>query len=320
MTVTCSVYGLGLSVNVPLAGLRGLAPARKVDVALHLGPLPRELDRCGDGDAPFYVSDEVDDSGTPVRIVRRIAGGFYRIDYSDGTAIAVDPEGTRIWARGATDDVEETAIYLLGPVLGFVLRLRGVNCLHASAVAIGDSACAFVGASGSGKSSLAAAFARAGYPVLSDDVTPVTPREGEYIVHPAYPRLRLWPDSVAGLFGDAESMPRIVPTWEKRFVDLSCAPFAFQREPLPLASVYLLDASMGAPAIEPVATRDALVRIVAETYATYLLDRERRASEFGFLASMVDRVPVRRLRRGSDLADAERACALVAADVVAARA
>ena len=313
MSLTCSVYGLGLSVNVPLAGLRGLAPAPKVDVEVELGPLPHGLDKPRDA-IPFYVSDEVDENGTPVRIVTRANGGFYRIDYCDGTSVVVDSEGARIWARGATDDVEETATYLLGPVLGFVLRLRGVNCLHASAVAVGDRACAFVGASGSGKSSLAAAFAREGHAVLSDDVTPVTERHCEFVAHPAYPRLRLWPDSVEGLFGDANRMPRIVPTWDKRFLDLASGPFAFQREPLRLAAIYLLEPG-AEPAIEPVSARDALVRIVADTYATYLLDRERRAGEFDFVSRMAERVRVRLLRRGADLRDAGRVRELVVDDL-----
>jgi hypothetical protein len=314
MTLTCSVYGLGLSVNVPLAGLRGLAPASKVDVALHVGGLPEMADEREACAAPVHVSEETDDSGTPIRIVSRTRAGHYRIEYCDGTRVIVDSHGERVWAQGAVADVEDTATYLLGPVLGFVLRLRGVNCLHASAVAIGGRAYAFVGASGSGKSSTAAAFARAGHAVLSDDVTPITEERGGFAAQPAYPRLRLWPEAVEMLFGDRESLPVIVPGWDKRFLDLGRPPFRFQRHALPLAAIYLLDASPGEPRVDPVPTRDAVMSIVADSFATYLLDSSRRAAEFDFVMRLVEKVPVRRLRRGDSLADCDRMCEMVAAD------
>jgi hypothetical protein len=319
VSVTCSVYGLGLSVNVPLAGLRGLAPAAHVDVSLQVGGLPEALDEREASCAPIHVSDERDETGKPVRIVARTAAGHYRIEYCDGTRVIVDERGARVWAQGGVPDVEDTATYLLGPVLGFVLRLRGVNCLHASAVAIDDRACAFVGPSGSGKSSMAAAFARGGYAVMSDDVTPVTEESGGFLAQPAYPRLRLWPESVERLFGDRESLPAIVPGWDKRHLDLGEAPFRFQREPLPLAAIYLLDDSPGPASIAPVPTREAVMSIVADTYATYLLDRDRRAKEFDFIMRLVEAVPVRRLRRGDDLAAAARTCEIVAADMRARR-
>jgi hypothetical protein len=315
MSLTCSVYGLGLSVNVPLAGLQGLAPAATVDVTLQVGGLPEEAGEREASCPPFYVSDDRDETGQPVRIVARTAAGHYRIEYCDGTRVIVDERGARVWAQGAVPDVEDTATYLLGPVLGFVLRLRGVNCLHASAVAIGDRACAFVGPSGSGKSSTAAAFARAGYAVMSDDVTPVKEEGGRFLAQPAYPRLRLWPESVEGLFGDRESLPVIVPGWDKRHLDVARAPFRFQSEALPLAAIYLLDESPGPAAISPVSTRDAVMSIVADTYATYLLDRERRAKEFDFIMRLVEAVPVRRLRRGDDLAAAARTCEIVVSDL-----
>ena len=42
--------------------------------------------------------------------------------------------------------------------MGFVMLLRGIVCLHASAIAIDDEAIALLGPAGSGKSTTAAAF------------------------------------------------------------------------------------------------------------------------------------------------------------------
>ena len=76
MSLTCSVYGLGLSVNVPLSGLRGLAPVSKVDVAVELGGLPESADEREPAADPFHVSDERDETGKPLRVVSRTASGL----------------------------------------------------------------------------------------------------------------------------------------------------------------------------------------------------------------------------------------------------
>ena len=94
------------------------------------------------------------------------------------------------------------------------------SCLHASAVAIEGRAVAIVGPSGAGKSSTAAAFARLGYPVLSDDIVALTGDGQRFHVQPAYPRVRLWPSAVTSLFGSRDALPRIVPDWEKRYLPL----------------------------------------------------------------------------------------------------
>jgi len=87
---------------------------------------------------------------------------------------------------------EDAATYLLGPVLGLLLRLRGVTCLHASAVALADRAIAFVGSEGAGKSTTAALLARKGLAIISDDVVALVERDALFTFIPAYPYLSLW--------------------------------------------------------------------------------------------------------------------------------
>ena len=114
--------------------------------------------------------------GEPVlRVWLQEGDGSFRLRYSDGVEFGVDRRGTRVWASGPEGTLPEyLAVYLLGPVMGFVLRLRGITCLHASAVMVDNRALAFLGPPGAGKSTLAAAFALSGHPVLSDDVLPLT--------------------------------------------------------------------------------------------------------------------------------------------------
>ena len=123
------------------------------------------------------------------------------------------------WPDSST--LEDAATYLLGPVLGFVLRLRGITCLHASAVAVGDRAIALMGPANAGKSTTAAGFSRMGFPVLADDIVALSEPDEILRVQPAYPQLRLWPESAAFLYGSADALPRLTPTWDKRALDLT---------------------------------------------------------------------------------------------------
>src|SRR5207245_7692556 len=109
------------------------------------------------------------------RIFKVDQGAFVRLAYEDGTQFWLDGKRENIWATWPPAScIENAASYLLGPILGLVLRLRGVTCLHASAVAFGDRSVAFVGQTGAGKSTTAAAFARPACGVISDAlVSPV---------------------------------------------------------------------------------------------------------------------------------------------------
>ena len=67
-------------------------------------------------------------------------------------------------------DDDHVRLFLLGVVLGITLHIRGFLPLHACAIAHEGKAILFMGESGTGKSTLAEAFRRKGYQLLSDDV------------------------------------------------------------------------------------------------------------------------------------------------------
>src|SRR5262249_57046891 len=129
---------------------------------------------------------------------------------------------------------------LRGPVLGLGRGRRGAVGVPAGAGAVGGRARALCGGAGAGRSTLAAASARRGDVVLTDDVAPLEPDGDRFRVRPGYPQLRLWPDSVRLLYGDADALPPLTPTWEKRGLDLTRPGYRFAARPLPLAAVYVL--------------------------------------------------------------------------------
>src|SRR5258708_20495864 len=98
----------------------------------------------------------------------------------------------------------------------------------------------FVGAEGAGKSTTAAAFARQGFGVISDDVAALVEGPEGFRVMPAYPHLCLWQDSVEMLYGSADALPRFSTGWEKRRLALGDQGTRFANRSLPLGAIYLL--------------------------------------------------------------------------------
>ena len=218
-------------------------------------------------------------------MVREYGGGeYFQLAYGDGTEFLVDGMGERAWGTFvAPMTIEDLATYFLGPVMGFVLRRRGVTPLHASAVAIGDFSVAISGAAGVGKSTTAAAFALRGSPVLCEDIAALDESVEDFTVRPGYPRVCLWPDAVAKLVSDVAGLPNLTPTWDKKFLALDGCRGRFETRSLPLLAVYLLGpriAEEDAPRFEEISGKDALLELVQNTYMNALLNREQRAAEF----------------------------------------
>jgi hypothetical protein len=315
-----SVFGLLLHSDLALPGVVPIiSTASSCDIELHLGtsPYPEGGDLSTQEEL-VYVGSYSTETGEPSLRVWQVAKGvFLHIGYSDGTQFWLDQKRETLWAVWpGTLSLEDTASYLLGPILGLLLRLRGVTCLHASVVAFDDRSVAFVGSQGAGKSTTAAAFAQRGYGILSDDIAPLAEREGVFHVIPAYPHLSLWPDSVKMLYGSSEALPRFIPNWDKRRLDLGHQRTRFESRPLPLGAIYILGERCPDPApyVERMRARSALLSLVADTYANKILDREMRASEFAVLGRLVTTIPIRQVHPHNDANRLEDLCRIIRED------
>jgi len=298
---TYRVCALRVRCSRPIPGLVSVHPTSAVDLEIHLNSgrswaevtqdVPRHL---------WHESANRDQGGEPTLKVWIVAdGAFFHLRYQDGTEFLVDAGGTTVWATWPDSlTFEDACAYLLGPVLGLVLRFRGITCLHASAIDIGGRAIAIAGAPGAGKSTTAAIFATSGYRVLSDDIVALADHGNVFMAQPAYPRLGLWSDSVEALFGVHNVLPQQTPTWNKCYWDLTQSGDRFQANPLPLSAVYVLserDTTERAPFVEALSARAGLTQLIANTYVSYLLDKTMSARDLDVLARLVSKVPVRRL-------------------------
>jgi hypothetical protein len=297
-----SLFGLTVCSSSAIPGLTpSQGPKEPLQIELHFGYAPTSSGQAfpTQSESVVYSSVYTGPSGNPaLRIFREEEHGIFHLVYFDGMQFWMDRVGAKLWASWPSESsAEEAATYLLGPVLGLLLRFRGVTCLHASAVAVSGSVIAFVGAEGAGKSTTAAAFARAGYAAVSDDVVALVERDGDFFVSPSYPHLCLWPESVEMLYGTKDALPPFVPNWEKRRLSVANGGARFEDGALPLRAIYLLDEIRGEPGpyVEAVTGQTGLLSLVANSFATNMLDSEMRASEFRTLSSLVGKVPLRRL-------------------------
>lgn len=320
MTFVASAFGLTFVSAVAVPGLVPGAPPAPDAITLRLGMLPDWLGAEPPARArTLYPRADEAHPAFPVRVRWAEGAGAFLFDYADGTRFVMDRAATEVWAAwpvGAT--LEDTATYLLGPVAGFLLRLRGRVPLHGSGIVVDGGVVGLVGASGAGKSTTAAAFAARGVPVLADDILALSRVGGGIYVHAAYPYLRLWPESVEILFGSRDALPLLTPNWDKRYLDLAGRGELFRGGSLALSALYILgerSSAADAPSIRPIPPREALLTLVANTSSNQFLDAGMRRTEFLILDGLVRAVPVSRVVPHSDPARLPELCDAILHDL-----
>ena len=313
-------YGLCLGANQAIPGLTPDPEASRVDVQIHLDSLPAGISESFPSAISPCTSLHAQDYGWPAVVSWHGSGGNgFRLLYDDGTLFIIDARGSRIWAHWPKSmTLEDTAVYLLGPVLAFVLCLRGVTSLHASAFTVDGRAVALVGPSGAGKSTTAAAFAGRGFSVLSDDMLALEEQDQAIVVHPGYPRLRLWPDSVHILDGAPATLPRLTPNWDKCYLSLQGNSCKFDRQSRPLSAIYLLDLRRDQPAapfVESLSASAALLGLVANARGDFHPDRQSRRREFDMLGRVARQIPVGRVAANTRPDSLQALCDVIFADL-----
>ena len=315
---TYSLYGLRISTDRPLDGLEPSKDGAEVDVEVKMvGALPVEEAlpepvRWSPQES-FYTYFRLDE-GTAS------SGAYLRLHYADEhTAdFVIGPGGRKIWvgwSEGAP--FHDINTLLQGPILGRTLRRRGTQVLHAGAIAVDDRIFCLVGNKGAGKSTTTAAFSRRGYPVLTDDLAALRLTKEGALVHPGLARIRLRPDVVE----DFEVEGSLKPIWskdypnQKYYLDLSGE--AAVSGPLPLAAVYVLGARTPATEtrIESVPPAEAMLELVAYSYANSVLNASQRAAQFMALGKLAATVPVRRVHRGEGIDEVPGICDAIIEDM-----
>ncbi len=200
-------------------------------------------------------------------------------------------------APGAGDD--KVLLFLFGSALGALLHQRGLLVLHASAIETERGAALFIGPSGNGKSTLAAALNRRGYRILADDICALKLDGQERpVVLPGFPQLKLWADAAEKLEIETGALRRVRPQLDKFGLPMEDA---FVREPRPLFAVYRLNAHNTQDfKLEPVEDSLRFNLLLFNTFRGRFLDGlEMRAEHFKLAAAAGRAARMKRLTRPS---------------------
>ena len=192
-----------------------------------------------------------------------------------------------------SSDIKGLMLGLGSVITGVCLNLQGEIAIHANAIALEGLACAFVGRSGMGKSTLTAYCAREGADFINDDVLIVD--EGG-LVTPGDSRLKLYPHTGKSLGLNA---PEAIG-YQKNFYDMGQLGAKFHSAPLPLGIIYLLEKG-GEDRIysEQLPATQAVFNLLTHSYyASKLI--EDNPSIFNTYINLVRQVSVKRLFYPSD--------------------
>ena len=307
-----SAYGLTVNSNRPLDGFapfQGQSQSITIDFA---GTMP-DFESFGE---PFFRNgiETCWHLGEHVWVIRYV-------DSRDGSAWAMTLDQAAITIGWSRDGFLPDAVsVLLGAGLAAALHLRGIPVLHAAAVAVGDHAVLIMGMPGAGKSTTSAAFLRAGFPLMSDDVATLSMKSDSIEVEAGYPRLRVFAEAgrAAGWLGELPRQFSDESLGDKRYIGLEGG--AFCAKALPLSAVYVLqrrDERATEARMEPVAQRVAPAVLMQNIYCARFLDRARHSRMLSACARIGATTPVRAVTAANDLASLPGLVDAIAADTLA---
>lgn len=309
---TYQAYGLNIQSDILIDGLTPARLKQEPDIAILKTGLPAEALSRVDRES---VRDKQQPEDTRESWTACNAK-YFCLRFEQGPGFAINSTGSIIWVDWpSTVSAREISLYLAG-ILGYVLRLRGVICLHASSIIIENQAIAITGHSGAGKSTMAAALAKMGYQAFSDDILPLDIGPQNTMAHSGYTRLRLWPDASESLVKEG-GLPQLLPDWEKQYLDLKKGGM-FHEETVSLKAIYILGdrVSPELARIDPLAGAESVMALVGNTYRGELLTANLRSEEFRQIEHIVDQVPIRKLYSPKTLEALPTFCKTICQDFI----
>lgn len=219
----------------------------------------------------------------------------FEVVFHDLARFEVDLGRRAVAVARLTDISDATLRHLLvDQVLPRLIAHDGSLVLHAAGIDVGGEATLLLGLSGRGKSTLAASFHVSGHALLGDDAMIIAAGEGESRARcrSLYRSLRLFPDSVAGVFsGPRANSPVADYTAKQNIIDLE-EPEASQPD-LPVRSIYWLgDSSSDRIGMRRLAPAEACMTLVEHSFSLDPSDTDRSKVRLGHAAALAAAVPV----------------------------
>lgn len=281
---TYAIYGLRVHSDVPLAAPPASGSSRDLEVRLGApGPVAPEP-------AAGRLLAEQRLGGAPAAALTAAASGGYVLRFFRQAEFRIASALDRITVHpdpAAPAGFHE--VLLAGSALAFVLCLRGATVLHASAVEHRGRLVGLLGASGQGKSSLAARLCAGGTRLVTDDVLRVSECDGRLVGWPGTACLRLREGAVATAAVFPERARAVTPDRRTAVYPETAGP-----GPLPLGALTVPhpDRGLATPRFRRLEPVEALTTLLRYPRVVGWCDNEVAARDFRLLARIADSVPV----------------------------
>jgi hypothetical protein len=234
----------------------------------------------------------------------------------------ISPDGRRIACRSFGGTTPETFhTYLVPQAVSCALVNQGIEPLHATVAVVDGEAVAFLGNCGYGKSSLGAAFLRAGHRLLTDDLLVIGRGDspsGRLLAHPGPARIKLFPGIAGRMLGPRRAGVRMNPETRKCILPLMDGEHCSAA--VPLKTLYVLRPPSGSRtdtrvSVRTLSPRRACIELIANTFNLIITDKARLARQLRWASGLASAVPVKSLSYPRRLSQAGRLVEAICRDL-----
>jgi hypothetical protein len=279
-TYRYTAFGLQITSTIEIPEFLRGDISKNEDVLIQTGKTPVELEKVTFKGVRFQAAP-----GEFLLKVDHIAEYYVK----DGTNIFIYPD-----EKAPSSDIR---LFLLGSVMGALIHQRGLLPFHGSAITYKNRAFIFSGISGTGKSTLAASFSKEGFPLITDDICTISLNsKNKPIVHPGYPQMKLWADTLEKLGENKISLKKVREGIKKYAYPLENK---FINSPYEIAGVYILGTkNTEGLHIETLKGIEKFNALKNNTYRlNFLKATGKTSSHFGHIESISRNCFVKRIER-----------------------
>jgi hypothetical protein len=194
------------------------------------------------------------------------------------------------------DKIIDAQKYILSFILGVLSFKKGFYPLHGGGVVYNGEAYLFTAHSGAGKSTTIAGLQQRGFTALADDICNLYVEDEKIMMHPCFPRFKLWEDSLEMLNLKNVGEYKLRSDLQKFLVPVLND---FSITPVPVKRIYLLvEDREGKTFMEEVKGKDKMEILRANNYKPWMVKAFNILKEhFGLMGSISNKVEIKKFNR-----------------------